>query len=162
MGNNRRGTINKFLKKGKEVEKNFKSSLNLSCENASFDEDTAEHWDLKLTLKFDVKGLKKIRREDEDVNEHYHWIEIKGDTGPGWLFGGEADFIAFEVKSYFIVVEREVLKDFVTEKCKEKIWTTKRGEVYKLYKRPDRPKEVLTFVKTEDLCYLSTLMIEKQ
>ena len=152
----------KFLKNGRKVEQLFLDTLNHeSSRKASDAEDIYEHWDVEFTFKIDVKGIKKIRREDSELNPNYHWIEIKGVRDDGWLYGGKSDYIAFEVQDYFIVVSTEKLKQFIKEKCKDKVWTTERGKVYKLYRRKDRSNEILTLVPTADLFYLSSIIVNK-
>ena len=65
-----------FLAKGKMVERAFTKVLSnhkLSTEK----EDITEHWDISTNIKFDVKGLKKTKRSDDEPNENIHWLEIK-------------------------------------------------------------------------------------
>ena len=117
------------------------------------------HWDLKLgKFKIDVKALKKINRKDDNKNENIHWIEIKGITGElGWLYG-QADFFAFETIDYWIVVEKNRLQNFIKDKTIKEF--VEVPTLYKLYNRKDR-QDVLTLVKTIDLCYLSKKIINK-
>lgn len=117
------------------------------------------HWDLKLgKYKIDVKALKKVNRKDDNKNENIHWIEIKGITGElGWLYG-EADFFAFETIDYWIVVEKNRLQNFIKNTTIKEF--VEVPTLYKLYNRKDR-KDVLTLIKTIDLCYLSKKIIKK-
>lgn len=147
-----------FLKNGKMVEKAFSDLF----DNVSFptkEEDMMEHWDLQITTKVDVKGLKKVKRENDEVNEHIHWIEVKGISGEsGWAYG-LADYFAFELTKYWIVVSKEKLQDFIKNNV-TKEWVLK-PELYKLYQRKDR-KDVLTMVTSYDLCYISDCIIKKK
>jgi hypothetical protein len=150
--------ITEFLKEGKEKEVMFAdlfSSYSLSDKNT----DIIKHYDLTIgNIRIDVKGLKKVNRWDNEVNENIHWVEIKGITGHlGWLYG-EADYFAFETFDYWILVGKDKLQDLIkTRTIKE--WV-KEKELYKLYQRPNK-KDVITLVKTIDLCSISEAIINK-
>lgn len=148
-----------FLNKGKEVERKLMNQL-MNCVESSIDEDITQHIDLKQTISIDVKALKKINRDDELPNEHYHWIEIKNVNGENGSLYGDADFIAFESEEYWFIVPRLPLKRFVETKCKDKIWCVEPS-LYQLYRRKERQGECLTLIKTIDLAYLSTQIIHK-
>lgn len=96
-------------------------SLFLSCcekkgwvtTKANSYQDKREHWDYKLQKKdttylVDVKSIKRIDSNGE-LDDSLILIESKNVNGnPGWLFG-KADYIAFQVKEGFLMVEREKL-----------------------------------------------------
>lgn len=148
-----------YLNKGREIELKLLGKLK-NCVESNDDEDINQHIDLKQTISVDVKGLKKINRDDENTDEHFHWIEFKNVLGNnGWLYG-DADFIAFETNDYFFIVERIKLKQFVETKCKMKEWSVE-PMLYKLYRRKDRPSEILTIIKTIDIAALSEKIIIK-
>ena len=74
-----------------------------------------EHVDFIITIQnspdilVEVKGRKKNRRADEEFNDEILTIEFKNVAGkPGWLYGA-ADWIAFERKNEFVIVERDKL-----------------------------------------------------
>lgn len=150
--------ITDYLNEGKSKEllfANLFSSYTLSDKNT----DVIKHYDVTIgNIRIDVKGLKKVNRWDNDVNENIHWIEIKGITGHlGWLYG-EADYFAFETFDYWVLVSKERLQEFVkTRTIKE--WV-KEKELYKLYQRPNR-EDVITLVKTIDLCSISDAIVIK-
>lgn len=150
--------ITEFLKDGKEKEVMFAelfSSYSLSDRNT----DIIKHYDVTIgNIRIDVKGLKKINRWDNEVNENIHWIEIKGVTGHlGWLYG-EADYFAFETFDYWVFVKKESLQDLIkTRTIKE--WV-KQKELYKLYQRENK-KDVITLIKTIDLCSIAEAIINK-
>lgn len=147
-----------FLKKGKEVEAQF-AKLFKDAVPASESEDIYDHIDIKINTNVDVKGLKKRNRSDEEVNEHEHWLEIKNVNGKnGWVYG-ETHFFAFELKNYFIVVDKEDLQQFIKDNIKKEI--VSKPTLYKLYRRKDR-KDLITLVTSYDLCYISTRLIKKQ
>jgi hypothetical protein len=146
-----------FLNKGRLIEQAFAQLLD-NPKFASPTEDQLEHWDVKFETKIDVKGLKKIKRSDSEVNENIHWLEIKNVQGkPGSCYG-EADFLAFELKQYWIIVSKLELQSFISKNIKKE-WVEK-PELYKLYQRTGR-KDVLTLVTSYDLCYISSNIIKK-
>lgn len=151
--------ITDFLKEGKEKEVMFAdlfSSYSLSDKNT----DIIEHYDLTIgNTRIDVKGLKKVNRWDNEVNENIHWIEIKGITGHlGWLYG-EADYFAFETFDYWILVSKIKLQELIKTRTIKK-WV-KEKELYKLYQRPNK-QDVITLVKTIDLCSIAESIINKK
>jgi hypothetical protein len=147
-----------FLKRGKKTEEQFASLFKNAIETNK-EENTKDHVDLNISVGIDVKGLKKINRSDEETNEHIHWIELFGITGlKGWLYG-KAEFFAFELKNYWVVVAKEDLQKFIAEKCKNKIHVDK-PELYKLYQRKGR-KDLITLVTSYDLLYICTSQIKK-
>lgn len=148
-----------FLKKGKKTEEEF-SKLFKNFKTSTKHEDINEHWDLEINHKIDVKGLKKIKRSDSFVNENFHWIEIRGVKDDGWLYGGKADFFAFETIDYWIIVDIESLKKLIKLKTQKIYVTNQEDALYKLYSRRGR-NDILTLVKTIDLIYISTSLIKK-
>ena len=148
-----------FLKKGKEVEGEF-AKLFKETIPASESEDINKHVDLYIKVGVDIKGLKKINRTDNQTNEHIHWVELRNvNNKDGWLYGDGADFFAFELEHYWIVVAKEKLQEFIAKKCKDKVRTAK-PELYKLYQRTNR-KDLITLVTSYDLCYISEKIIKK-
>lgn len=124
------------------------------------EEDMRDHWDIGFSLKIDVKAMKKINRSDSKPNENIHWVELKNVHGKdGWLYG-EANYFAFELEDYFLIVPKIDLQKMVAEKCKAKEYATKKPEFYKFYTRNGR-KDLIIMVKTIDLCSISMAMIEK-
>lgn len=160
-------TIQEFLKKGKIKEADLLKLLEgqgHKMDEATPSEDMREHWDIKVTseLKIDVKGLKKSKRSDQEPNENIHWIEIQNVQGKvGWTYASEVDYFAFETIDYWILVKKKSLQELVADKCKAKIKTDSPGDaLYKLYTRQGR-KDILTKVKTLDICYCADLIMKK-
>ena len=150
--------INNFLKSGKIQEKEF-AKLFRDSTLSSKKEDMFEHWDVKISYKFDVKGLKKIKRNNDEVDENFHYIEIKNVNGNlGWLYG-QADYFVFELKKYWIIVEKIKLQEFIkSNTIKEYV---KFPTLNKLYQRSGR-NDVITLVSSYDLIFISEKMIEKE
>lgn len=124
-----------------------------------------EHWDGEVTeKKYDVKAMKNVLRpydeEDNDPNENYHYVELRGIKGKlGWLYGLATHF-AFQTQDYYIVVEKGKLQSFIAEKCKDKE-DCDRPSLYKFYRRKDR-KDTLVLTKTIDLMFLAEEIIERK
>ena len=150
--------ITKFLKSGRVAEQEF-AKLFRETEFSTKEQDIHEHWDVAIKYKIDIKGLKKINRNDADVNENIHWIEIKGVTGYlGWLYADEVDFFAFELKKYWIIVEKMALQEFIANNViKEYI---QKPTLYKLYRRQGR-QDTITLVESFDLIYIAECLIKK-
>ena len=146
-----------FLSKGKETEKAFSKILS-NVKFSSETEDITEHWDLSTNLKIDVKGLKKRNRSDDSVDERIHWVEIKNVNGNvGWLYG-DADYFAFELHNYWIIVDKIDLQDLVKSQVKKEY--AKIPMLNKLYSREGR-KDVMTLISTFDLINIATAYIKK-
>lgn len=154
-----------FLKTGKDVENELNKSL-IVLRDASINEDIKEHWDKLIEIngesfKVDVKGLKKQNRFDVMPTENFHWVELEnvvGGKNSGWLYG-KADLFVFELEEYWVLVDKNVLQEFIHEKIKDKkIEKTKNP--YTLYQRENR-KDIVTKVKTIDLLYLNRMVVKK-
>lgn len=123
------------------------------------EEDINEHWDVSVNnIKIDIKGLRKIKRNDHEVNDTIHWIELENVLGkPGWLYG-KADYIAFELLDSWLLVKRYKLIELINNKLKIEISNT--PEIYKMYRRFGR-YDTITLVPTSDLKIISTKIIKK-
>ena len=149
----------RFVLEGKEKERKFAELFKLT-EKSTPKEDRNEKWDVKIISKVDVKGLKKIDRKDKAYNEHWHWIELKGNKGnDGWLYG-EADYFAFETNNYWLLVDKVKLQQFIKKYVyQKKIYTEKIP--YKLYQRRGKQDQI-TLINSLDLCYLADSIIRKK
>ena len=150
-----------YVKKFKVVEDKFAAVIKQLGEVApsTTEQDINEHWDVKLDIKFDVKAVKKVNRSDGETDETIHWVELINVRGNrGWLYG-EADYFAFELDDYWVIVNKQILQTFIAKKCakKEKSDTP---ALYKIYNRKDR-LDAITLVKTIDLMYIAEQIIEK-
>ena len=143
------------------IEKKFEEAVKVfsTVEYATKEEDIYDHWDIKMSIKVDVKAMKKVNRSDETPNENIHYVELKNVHGKkGWLYG-DADYFAFETCDYFILVSKVKLQEFIANKCKTKELSS-YPQLYKLYSR-DKRQDVITLVKTIDLIFISDKIIEK-
>jgi len=152
------------LKKGKQIEQNFSKFFEKVIWSER-DQDMFEHWDLKVLedekwYKYDVKGLKKIKRHDKTTNESIHWVELKNVHGNlGWLYG-EADRFAFELCDYFMIIDKTKLQDFIKEKCAKKELSN-YPEPYKFYRRNGR-SDLLTVARSFDMMLISEYLLRKE
>ena len=159
--------INTYLEKGKKVEEKFSQDCDEFIRNATKNEDIYQHWDVIVKInneimKVDVKGIKRIRR-NEPLNENIHWIEIKRNKKYlGWLYG-QADCFAFEMNDKWIVIEKKQLQDFIatnTIKVYKDIPT-----LYHLYKRESKLFDgvsILTLVESQKLIEISKYIVNKK
>lgn len=160
MGNQE--IVSEYIKTFKKSEIDFAKSIQkFGNVTASTDkENMHEHWDVKLEVKFDVKAIRKINRYDQTPDENIHWVELKSvNGGNGWLYG-ESDIFSFETNDYWILVPKDKLQKFISEKCSDK-QKCEKPELYKLYTRNSR-KDILTLVKTIDLIFISDQIIKKE
>ncbi|MRJ02489.1 MAG: hypothetical protein GXO19_05940 [Epsilonproteobacteria bacterium] len=153
---NRFDTSGENAKRGSRAEALLRSILERRYEviSATPWEDIYEHWDLYLPLpniRIDVKAMKKIERSDPEPQDRWHWIELHGvrPWDRGWLYGGRADYIAFETVRTFLLVPRRALQRLVEEVVERDILVSSPTEAfYRVYKRPNRPDRI-TLIETE-------------
>lgn len=101
-------------------------------------------------ISIDVKAAKKVNRSDYEPQYQLAWIELHGvnEGNRGWLYGGNADLIAFEDRDGFILVPREYLIDLVEKMVdKETRVKTASEAMYKVYQRAGRMDELTLIEK---------------
>ena len=138
---------------GMSAEKRFKQlseSSNLFMRLSTPAEDRREHFDLVLKPPFgrvDVKSRKRISRSDAEPTDDLVWAELKGvNNTPGWLFGGKADYMAFEEADGFLLVPRETMAEHVKDCIKRKFSCTTRDPrmaTHKIYSRNNRHDQLI-------------------
>ena len=160
----------KQIADGKKAEKKLKE-LFTNTVKANKKQDIFEHWDLQVEIngemvKVDVKALKRTNRNDTEVDENIHWVEIRNVRGnKGWLYG-DSGLIAFETKDYFIFVGTLKLRRFLERKLKytpetiDDIQVTNSKDLYMPYGRYGR-KDIIVKVKTLDLMHIKYISIQK-
>lgn len=142
--------IQEFLLKGKKVESNFAKDLLTECggeiKSSTKYEDISKHIDLwwkpldkDKWVSFDVKGLRKNKRYNNDFSYENTWLEVKNTSGnPGSLLGEEI-YMAFETKDKWIISRREVLLENLRGKIVDRIiYNFNPDEDFKMYQRKDR------------------------
>lgn len=144
---------------GQRAEQRFAQLLH-NPQFSTPDQDMKEHWDVEsYGKKYDVKAMKKWKRADAEATDRMHFVELRNVHGDlGWLYG-EADYIVFETRRYWLVVNRRFLMAFI-EGATEKNERSAKPEVYKLYQRTGR-KDLMTVVPTVDLLAISEATIKK-
>jgi hypothetical protein len=152
----------KFLESGKKTEQKFKEVLlknNILTQDSTEYDDIKNHVDLSIIYKIDVKGLKKINRYDDDVNQYYHYAEILNVKGEkGWAYAPDVDYFVFETNDYWLIVEKENLQNLIKEKVIKEY--NEKPTLYRLYRRNGR-KDIITLIDTIDMIYISDFMIKK-
>ena len=151
--------MNTCYEVGQRAEQRF-AELLINPHFSTPEQDMEEHWDVESDGKrYDVKAMKKWRRDDPEPTDRMHYVELRNVHGElGWLYG-EADYIVFETRSYWIVVKRRTLMPFIegmTENSEQSLKPT----VYRLYQRTGR-KDLMTVVPTVDLLAISEATIKK-
>jgi hypothetical protein len=152
--------MNECFEVGLSAEKQFAKHIE-GPRFATKEEDILEHWDVKSVAgtKYDVKAMKKWKRSDPEPTDRMHYVELRNVHGElGWLYG-EADYIVFETRRYWIVVKRRTLMPFI-EGLTENNERSEEPAVYKLYQRTGRQDE-MTVVPTVDLLAISEATIKK-
>tara|TARA_B100000073_G_C23636165_1_gene534627 strand:+ start:35 stop:550 length:516 start_codon:yes stop_codon:yes gene_type:complete len=95
-----------------------------------------------------------VKCKTDSNSDKWQWIELKNSKGkPGWLYQ-EADFVIFERKKDFLLVNRKNLVNWLnlTNKVRYDLPTVSQPwqAKYRLYTRPDK-KEVITQIQSADL-----------
>lgn len=122
-------------------------------------QDIKEHTDIVFETGIDYKQIKKIRRSDSEVNENFHWVEIKNVVGgDGWLYAGKNKYIAFELRNWVALIDKSDLQDFITKY----VIPVYPSEIipYHLYRRADRD-DLMILIPSIDLCAIAIEIIPK-
>jgi hypothetical protein len=142
---------------GQNAETRFEAMLQSkgsTFRRANRHEDMFQHWDFLATVneqsyKIEVKSMKRARRSDVQVDPTLVYVEFLNVIGnPGWLYG-QADLIALEQPTGFVVVQRKNLV-VVAERLTNDEWAN-RPTLYKKYRRKDRPLECVSVLHISDI-----------
>ena len=109
---------------------------------------------VSLDIKYITPGAK--------ISPKWQWLELRDSQGrPGWIYK-EADFIVFERKIDFILVNRKNLVEWInsTSKIRYDLPSVKSGwqAKYRLFQRPKK-KDLITQIQTDDLLKISNTTI---
>ncbi len=123
---------------------------------ATKEQNIDEHWDFRIEkegqpYKVEVKSEKRIKRNDDNSQADFIWVELRNVRGEiGWLFG-RADLIALEKGTSFVFVKRLDLLGVVNQKVNlvAKVRSAKEA-LYKIYTRSGR-KDKLTLLPVRDI-----------
>ena len=156
-----------YVKQAKISEEKFAKNL-IDPVWANNYQNMKEHWDVQGMFKdrvyrFDVKGMKKKNRWDNNFQDDIAWVEgtnVRGE--PGWV-KGKADYIVFERNKYWLLVDRQELFDHVVNKLQEKGYEKGKG-VYKMLwnRRMDYINAHLSHYKLMAYCKPTTLDFYKK
>ena len=148
--NDFKNIIQEFLLNGKKVESDFAKDLLNECGGeikiSSKHEDISKHIDIWWKPKdkdkwvsFDVKGLRKNKRDDNDFSYENTWLEVKNTSGnPGSLLG-EENYMVFETKDKWLISRRLVLLEKLRGQIVDKIiYNFNPNENFKMYQRKNR------------------------
>ncbi len=151
-------TYKEFKEEGDKVEELFSEMAikrSYKVTKATSWQDMNAHWDIMISTnlisyKVDIKGMKKACRNNDKYDPEWIWIELIGVKDMGWL-NGEADLIAFEIPTGFVLIERIKLKEIVKKLVNfGKIVTNPLDAKYCLYSRQGRG-DLITRVKLFDI-----------
>lgn len=143
-------------------------TLGGTCEKSTPTEDMKDHidfwWDSPKMgrIGVDVKGIKKKSRQDKEVDDTIHWVELLNVQGnPGWIYG-KSTYIAFRTKKNILFVKTAKLQDFANKAVVGKqIVNSNPKECYVPYQRYGR-KDMIIKVPTTDLEALADFTIETE
>ena len=100
-----------------------------------------EHWDVMInkddkSYRVDVKGKKRVNRNDTHTLDDKVWIELDGFKKiKSWLYG-KADLIAFETTDKFTLIPRLKLIQLVDKLVDKTAYVQKaKDALYKVYAR---------------------------
>ena len=86
-----------------------------------------------------MKARSRLRRRDVLPQDEWHWVELRGIVDDGWLFGGRAEFIAFQTADTFLLVRRTDLIAHVRHHVDPESRVSRQSEAeYRVYHRRDR------------------------
>tara|TARA_R100001244_G_scaffold52218_2_gene45325 strand:+ start:1301 stop:1780 length:480 start_codon:yes stop_codon:yes gene_type:complete len=151
----------KSYKQGLKSELKFASFCNekgLDVRRSRESMDITSHVDFMVSFLVDIKGMKRIERTNNTLQDTWMWLELKNVMGdPGWVYGLETEMIAFEVKEGWLMVVPAALQKLIKDKVD---FTQSVNDPYDaryiLYTRPSR-KDLITMVEKEELLKIGWL-----
>lgn len=144
---------------GDSAERRFARHLNNPV-FANREQNIEEHWDIEDNgIKYDVKAIKSLNRHDPEADDTIHFLEFRNVNGQvGWLYG-KADYIVFETRNQWIVVDRRQLTEYAS-KATAQARRTPNPQLYQFYQRQGK-KDLMTVVPTKDLLAISKQTIKE-
>lgn len=140
--------------RGLSAEDSFKKLLGGRIIDASRQEDIEDHFD--FSVRFDVK---KIRSTDENGDADFIWAEVVNVRGLTGSLYGKSDFLAFELKTSWLVIPTPDLKAFVEANLVDQEVVFKK-EPYRLYRRHGRLDKVV-MLPVKDVLHLGFLVLKQ-
>lgn len=157
-----------FLSAGKTVEEKLSQSLKRLM--LSSRKEDLNGVDLKLTLTFDLKTAKKIRRNDMAPSYTKTWIEYKNVKGElGSICKPDLDFFLIEGLEYWHVKSREDTLQFFLQQCTlqdgykqlQTLNSDSKIDLYQPYQRDGR-KDVIMLVEVNHPSWPTLMKISKE
>ncbi len=156
----------KYYKYGNEAEKRFVKSLQVygfKNKKSSDHDDINNHWDylVNFPFKVDVKSSKRLNKENIHPSDAYIVLEIKNVHGDKGSIYGDADFFAYELCNYFVLVCTKVLRLWIaTSVDMEDNVGHVRNSYKKVYTRKGR-EDLMTILPLEAIKKMSSSIILK-
>ena len=156
-------------KSGDKAEDKFKSYLQdikkLKVVKSTEKENIFSHIDYWFWGTNDVKSSVDVKTSDRvtrHLNDNMAWIEIQNVNGKrGWVYG-DAEFIAFELVCYWLLVPRKKIVDFIEKYVSDEFVEDKKDALYKKYTRKRYGRDdIITIVKIQDLMFMATRIWKK-
>ena len=167
MGSPRFGIVKGAVKRGRDAEKIFWSTLEKhnyhNVRKATQHEDRKMHIDIWGTTNhgfeqsFDVKSMKKVNGE---IQDKLHCLELKNVYGgDGWIHS-KADFIAFELEKSFLCVKPKKLHDYIKKYVTDEHVKKWNDCLHKLYSRRGC-EDLMTMASVDKLMEYGDLLLNK-
>jgi len=145
---------------GLDAEKRFEVFMEergLTMQRTRESMNMVDHVDFFASMFIDVKKMKKISRKDTKPNDTWIWLELKGHTTQGWLYGTKSDFIAFELKKGWLLVQPSHLIALAEDIVDHTKWVDDPYEAqYKLYSRKGK-NDIITLLETKEIKKIGTV-----
>lgn len=154
-----------YRKLGDEAEESFikvAQDRGYKTRRASPREDCQDHIDIWVTDEdsseygVDVKCPWRVPMKD------VVWISLHGSSemNLGWIYGGKAHYIAFDIEDEFILVPRLEILHLLERNLVDEFVTDKRKAIFRKYKLGGKNEHtVLTLVKIQELRKLAGTLI---
>lgn len=155
-----------YYKYGDEAEQRFVKSLQVygfKNKKSSDYDDIHNHWDyiVDFPFKVDVKSSKRFNKENIHPNDAYVVLEIKNVHGNKGSIYGDADFFAYELHDYFVLVCTKVLRLWIATSVDMGNYTGHVRDSYKkVYTRKGR-KDLMTILPLDAIKKMSSSIILK-
>ena len=110
--------------------------------------------DSSNSITIDVKPMKRITVQDEQVQDDFAWIEIVDVVGNvGWYKWTKVDYFAFEQSDQFVLIAAPILKEYVETfvKMRPVTYTPKEAVLTAYMKTTNQRKDVWTLVSIKTL-----------
>jgi hypothetical protein len=139
---------------------------------ATLTEDTKQHVDfvlewLGLKITVDVKGKKRMSRQDKCASDELTYIEMRGENTPGWIHSPHTRYIAFHYNNGFLWALRAELESALELKYAAARVSNNKVQVQQnaestLYCRKGKSRERLALVPLQYIASLpSTLFLSE-